>query len=454
MAEVVETVRALFGVATRVLPFGSFVQGVHLEGSDLDLCIDVPNVPIDEIQANGKPDNTKQVAALRRLMGQLPSSFRVMETRFWKHMKVPIIVLAYDSSSGLEVETDISVGAVCDGVEKGFTDRLIRRLLAHNPCALHLARIVKLWAKLECLNKAYDGFLNALGWTLLVLYFFMKRGDITSELMNEEEENENGPNGDGSLPPPLHGDVDGENAAEVSDDAPSSEDIADFFEMVADFANWPDDPANGAWGISLVDGEMVEVPTPRQQYKDQTRFFLEDPGIRMATGRSENVARSLKKVPWQTSLDKCQDVVNTLRAGDPAAAEVWIKNLLDKSLAATASKPTPAVAEWPRKRPCRGWHADAQPWQAPPKRARVTWDQARWQQPQCITSWPQPTPAMAEWSRKRPSPGQVQPLQTPSKRVRVSWDQAQWQQQQYMAAWPQPMGLGHVSAKNSAWAWK
>merc|ERR1740121_2764110 len=96
----------------------------------------------------------------------------------------------------MEIETDISVGTSFEGVEKGLCDRLIRRLLAVCPRAMHLVRNVKLWAKVEKPNKAYDGFLNSLGWTLLVLQYFLDRGEISTVQLYDEEPDERGSGGD------------------------------------------------------------------------------------------------------------------------------------------------------------------------------------------------------------------------------------------------------------------
>jgi hypothetical protein len=196
----------------------------------------------------------------------------------------------------------------------------------------------------ESLNKAYDGFLNALGWTLLVIYFFIDRCEITCDILEQEEENERGD----SLPPPL-------DAEEF--DVPSSEEVADFFEFVAGFETWPEEDGSPQ-GISLVDGSMVSVPAPEKKYADQCDFFLEDPGIRLSTQRSENVARSLKKVPWQTTLQKCQDVASTLRGAFVTDADEWINSLIKKAasqaaaakLGKTEAKPQPAWSD-SKKRP-------------------------------------------------------------------------------------------------------
>lgn len=392
LTAVQEAVKQVFGDEAWVLPFGSLVQGVPLKGSDLDLCMEVPGV-VAGVAGNGKADNSQQVTALRRLMKKLPNSFRVVETRFFKHIKVPIIILEYVSSAGLKVETDISVGVTFEGVEKGFTDRLVRRVLACTPRALHAVRLIKVWAKVENLNKAYEGFLNSLGWTLLVVYFFMARGEVIPDSLDMEEATERGLDDGATLPLPLY--------AGTDDDVPSGEEIAEFFDMVASFDEWPVSDASAAWGISLVDRgdddessqhigmyKMSSMPPIKKQWSDQIDVFLEDPGIKMAVGRSENVARALKKGPWLTTLNKAREAATSLRADSTSAADDWVADLITRAEADAAAKAAPPVVA-SRKRPL----------QAPA--AQPAWDAKRqkgnaWQQQD---NWPIRPGMQANWQQ-------------------------------------------------------
>merc|ERR1719401_3295223 len=188
--------------------------------------MDGPDVSDEVVDAEGKVDNTAHVDALKKLISSLPSSLRVIETRFFRHMKVPIVTLGFKSSLDVQVDADVSIGTVFEGVEKGFTDRLVRRVFARFPRALHMVRVVKLWAKAEKVNKAYEGFLNALGWTLLVVFFFMERGEIMSGLLDCEEPNERGV-GTGGLPPPLDN---GMGEPPGLEEVPPVEEVAEFFE--------------------------------------------------------------------------------------------------------------------------------------------------------------------------------------------------------------------------------
>lgn len=105
-----------------------------------------------------------------------------------------------------------------------------------------------------------------------------------------------------------------------------------FFEWVTETdANWPDDPPGGAWGISIVDGTLTEVPPPEKKFHDTCRFFLEDPGPKLTKSVSENVARSLKAAPWKATLDRCKALSKQLRAQSPEDANAWFAGLLQQA---------------------------------------------------------------------------------------------------------------------------
>ncbi|CAJ1461542.1 unnamed protein product, partial [Effrenium voratum] len=155
-------VKSTFGSSAQVLPFGSFVQGAHLQDSDLDVCIDLPKRSLE---------GAAQQEVLRKLLGHCGSApWRVVEARLQKSVKVPIIIVRY-TTSDIEVEVDISVGLQCQNLRKDFTDRLVRAVLEDRPMVVDLLRLVKTWARLERLHKAWDGFISSLGWTLIVLFF-------------------------------------------------------------------------------------------------------------------------------------------------------------------------------------------------------------------------------------------------------------------------------------------
>eukprot|EP00929_Paragymnodinium_shiwhaense_P081623 TRINITY_DN42760_c0_g1_i1.p1 TRINITY_DN42760_c0_g1~~TRINITY_DN42760_c0_g1_i1.p1 ORF type:complete len:605 (-),score=105.61 TRINITY_DN42760_c0_g1_i1:46-1860(-) len=329
-----EAVQKVFGREAAVMTFGSFVQGVPLHESDLDLCVDVPGLEVPEpVGPNGKPGNDKQVGSLRRLLRVLREArhkFRIIEERLFKHIRVPIVILAFKSTLKTEIETDISVGTSYDGVEKGHTDRLIRRIVSRTPAVLPMMRLVKQWAKVKGLNKAYEGFLNSLGWALLVIYFFFQRGDASPGLFYDEEESERDP-----LPPPL---------SSEPHEEPSVDDLAAFFEMVAEFDSMrasPREAGQGPLGISLLDASEA-----RGEARDMSPFYLEDPGIRMAVDKVENVARALKDYTWSTIMRKCKEEAQKLRTAAEEDSDAVI-SWADALLRPTPSAPSkPAMVAW------------------------------------------------------------------------------------------------------------
>jgi len=300
-----------FGPDAWPLVFGSLLQGCHLPDSDLDVCVHVQGHA--QASRSGEWDNQRQVVALRRLLSKLPSKLSVVETRFSKHIRVPIVVLSYCSSGGQHIEVDVSIGTGCDGLCKGSTDRIVRRLLARVPRAIPLVRLVKAWARSEGLNKAFDGFLNSLGWTLLVLFFCIRQGCMTLDMMDDEEDHELD-----RLPPPL--DCKGP-------EAPAIMDVIGFFDMVSNFRLWLKCSADSPRGVSLVDGMEVDG-----HLDERSPFFLEDPAARLILGRTENVARALREDTWRAILRKCRSIANSLRTKEDHEIEPFLLSWLPKGI--------------------------------------------------------------------------------------------------------------------------
>eukprot|EP00930_Biecheleria_cincta_P009043 TRINITY_DN11067_c0_g1_i1.p1 TRINITY_DN11067_c0_g1~~TRINITY_DN11067_c0_g1_i1.p1 ORF type:complete len:408 (-),score=86.62 TRINITY_DN11067_c0_g1_i1:132-1355(-) len=351
---VVSLAEETFGPEVRVLAFGSLVQGAHLKGSDLDLSIDMPGEPLE--------GNAAQVAALRRLLAKLRKTFRVVETRLFKHIKVPIVIVSYTSRDGQEIEADISMGIEFAGLRKDFTDRLVRKALDDAPVVLHVLRIVKTWAKLEKLNKAYEGYLNSLGWTLLVLYYFMQTGDIASGIIRENADEVAAQDCCGMLDVPVRNDSD-------IDRALCQEHVMNFFDwVVATASEWPEHPEGGAYGISLVEGSMIEVPPPSKQWPDQCTFFLEDPGIRIRRGEIQNVARSLQTGPWRSSLERCENAARSLKelAADDKSWSGQSEDALDAWLSSLEQIPE---VKWSIPAPVKA----VQNWTPAPKKRALDW---------------------------------------------------------------------------------
>eukprot|EP00439_Symbiodinium_sp_Y106_P005531 s4231_g1.t1 len=203
-----------------VKPFGSLLQGTFLEGSDLDLYITTAAMGS---QSQGHRDlwHKVQVSQLERLMHGLPRSFQVKETRLEWHVRVPIVILDFlppATPSGDKfppIQVDVSVGDMdSSGVRKGHVDRLIQGALSRSPKAACLVLLVKRWAKIEELNKSFEGHLSPLAWTLLCLYFLV----VTDRL----EQNALTASGWDVPSPP---------SAQLCESCVSHEELAEFFDM-------------------------------------------------------------------------------------------------------------------------------------------------------------------------------------------------------------------------------
>jgi len=328
----------VLGPEAQVRPFGSLLQSAHLEGSDLDLCVKLPTLEGQPLRdGDSQTRKADQIKALKQLMNNLTPSFRVKEARFFDRIRVPILVLEYQGSRGDMVEADISVGSFDEGtgVAKGTTDRLIRRILERTPHALPLVLLVKKWAKARGLNTAFEGFLNSLGWTLLCLFFLARRGDVEPEALSCKDDGVT-PAGEATLelPTPVECDL-------VR--APSGAELAAFFEDTASLGlllDTPRLPSTGPPGISLLSHSVVQGPAG-----ERAPFYIEDPGVKLATGRDENVGRALTEGTWRTLLRCCAEAAKGLRSGRGSGTTAWASALI--GLPITPASPEPRAARLP-----------------------------------------------------------------------------------------------------------
>jgi hypothetical protein len=281
VAEVQAAVRKAFELEARVLPLGSVVQGTNIDGSDLDLYVDIPDY------------KDSRIKALESIMKQLSPNCLVKSWKF----DVPLVMLTFTNSYNQQIQVDVSVGSDCNGIEKGLVDRLIRRLIARHRFCLPLVRFVKHWAKVEGLTKTYKGYMPSLAWTLVVLYFYATRGQLDMDCLKDEEENERGEPGVSHIPPFF----------ECDSEVVAPELLRDFFSMVADWAALTEKPRHGSgpWGISL-HGEV------QGQSTESAPFFIAAPHPDL----SVNVASDLREGTWRTILRKCRSAADTLRGDE------------------------------------------------------------------------------------------------------------------------------------------
>lgn len=291
------------------------------------------------------------------------------------------------------------------------------------PNILAVLRIVKTWAKIEKLNKAYEGFLNSLGWTLLVLYFFMQTGDLSKDILRANADEVAAQDCNGMLDVPMRSDTE-------CDRALCQEHVINFFDwVVATVSEWPEHPCGGAYGISLVDGCMIEVPPPAKQWADQCSFFVEDPGIRIRRGESANVARSVQNGPLRTTLERCTNAARSLKellGNDESWSgqsehplDTWISNLEQTPQQAPQQAQLATPAPWQRAQnnftPAPKMRA-AQNFVPAPKKRAQTWPAAEAQ------TWPTAQP----FAKRRAGELQTWPNAEPFAKRRKTQEVCQW----------------------------
>lgn len=279
-SKIQDTARRVLGDDARVKSFGSILQGTFLEGSDLDLYI-----------VRDKPElvekHPQQVNALRRLESSLPlQGFEVQEKRYEWHVRVPILILVYKSSS-YELQVDISIGeADHEDVAKGEVDRMIQAALNKAPVALPMVLLVKRWAKIEGLNKAYEKTLSPLAWTLLCLFFLIRQKVLPSDALAEASQT----------------DAPKREPEELCRHCPKKEVLADFFSMVCALGTRSRQNNQGPCGIRVLPAQECYG-----EVSDKSLFYVEDPAARSIKDRMVNVARMVKdKEVWERLLVRCQ----------------------------------------------------------------------------------------------------------------------------------------------------
>eukprot|EP00928_Gymnodinium_smaydae_P023725 TRINITY_DN19465_c0_g2_i2.p1 TRINITY_DN19465_c0_g2~~TRINITY_DN19465_c0_g2_i2.p1 ORF type:complete len:547 (+),score=121.01 TRINITY_DN19465_c0_g2_i2:140-1780(+) len=302
-------VRAVFGKEASLVLFGSRLQGVHLDASDVDVSVQAPGC------------KSSQAEALLELLGQLREPFVVKEARLESHVRVPVLVLAVEVR-GLQVEVDVTF--LCDDEfarsAKGRTDRFIRKALLNVPRAVPLVRVIKLWARSEGLNNAFGGYINSLGWTLLCLFSLLSQGVTTPydawNLAKDDDCYEFAgvsTNGKPIVP----------NALRSTNWSCVASDVHYFFCMFEDIAASME---HGYCGLSLFYG-FCERPG-----KDRSPLFVEDPGLALLD-HYDNVARSLRSKQWADVCQRCAAAAAALEpsASVPAeaAASTWLRGLLN-----------------------------------------------------------------------------------------------------------------------------
>jgi len=156
-------------------------------------------------------------------------------------------------------------------------DAVVKQLTDTCKSSCDLIRLVKLWASNHGFLNAYDGGMNGLAWTLLVIFFLQKEHFI----------------------PPYAALAHGAVVPSIARPLLSSL-LRGFFEFLA------------ARGDKVQRGLSVTHAT---EYRSPTgMIFLEDPAEIAETRQSRNLAESLSEVKWARIMDEARRAAERLNA--------------------------------------------------------------------------------------------------------------------------------------------
>lgn len=167
----------LYGAKIR--PFGSYAAGLCLPWSDLDIEISLPK-PDDKMAAK-----RTYVCHRIRLLKYLASEFkrcRMHNVVVVESARVPILRY-HDREHGVSV--DISVASCArnnpfratdnhEPISSVLVSRILRTYLMQDVRIWQVAMFVKYWSQCRKLYRVQDGFINALGWSIMAVWFMQR----------------------------------------------------------------------------------------------------------------------------------------------------------------------------------------------------------------------------------------------------------------------------------------
>jgi hypothetical protein len=142
----------------RVLPFGSYVSGLALQGSDLDATCCMPESNQEDAGGSSAVSTLKWI--LPPLLKQHPS-FTVTEQIY--SARVPIIKLRFENC----LDVDLS----CHNMQPLENTGLIQAYVQVHPSVRELILAVKMWAKAADVCGGAHGKLSCYTFALMVIYY-------------------------------------------------------------------------------------------------------------------------------------------------------------------------------------------------------------------------------------------------------------------------------------------
>lgn len=148
---------------SKVVMYGSSTTGLLLPGSDVDIAVILPKEDDEHQRRNRGPQAPKRTEVLAFLM-KCAISAKMREPELIASARVP--VLRYRDPKA-HVDVDITLG----GDDATLLSRFIRRHLQVDNRVWELCMAVKYWARCRRISGAPEGYINAIGWTIMVIFF-------------------------------------------------------------------------------------------------------------------------------------------------------------------------------------------------------------------------------------------------------------------------------------------
>ncbi len=172
-ASVIEIVRQLLrhnlGASWTVIPQGSFVQGLQLTGSDLDLVLLDGTDRWRTLNRNRNADELdRAVRAVTR--GGVPG-YRINVTKKIYRARVPLVKLRVTLPQH-QIEVDMCFG----DPSRGLCDHFVNRAISSSLELTRFCLLMKIWAKQRGLTETHTGGISSFAIVLLALFYYRSNG--------------------------------------------------------------------------------------------------------------------------------------------------------------------------------------------------------------------------------------------------------------------------------------
>lgn len=151
---------ALYGC--KVVMYGSATSGLVLPDSDVDIALVLPE-QLTKGVAENEPQRPKRTEVLAFLM-HCANAVGMCSIDLVSSAQVPL--LRYRDPKA-KVDVDVTLG----GEDPTLMSRLFRRHMQEDARVWQLCMAVKYWARRRMVSGVFEGYINAMGWCIMVIFF-------------------------------------------------------------------------------------------------------------------------------------------------------------------------------------------------------------------------------------------------------------------------------------------